>query len=187
MESDTSALTTKETTANATETTSTASKTTSKSSSTGGSSSSSNHSSHPPHPHKEADLCCVCLEDLPVDATSFARMSCCGKAVHNHCKDNFFGSSLSPEQKSKCPHCQVKIPTTDEGHFELARGWADKGKTWAQAHLGDLYNRGYGVKQSYEKAIEYLKKAIQQRDPNAMVCLADMYTIFMDKVLPNHS
>jgi TPR repeat protein len=115
------------------------------------------------------------LEDLPVDASVFARMACCGKAVHNHCKDNFFGSGLSQEQKSKCPHCQVKLATTKEESFERVRGWANKGKTWAQADLGDLYLHGHGVKQSYETAIEYYKKAIQQRDPNAMFGLAVMY------------
>ena len=41
--------------------------------------------------------------------------------------------------------------------------------------FGNLYSRGVGVKQSYEKAIEYLKKAIQQDDPNAMYGLAHMY------------
>jgi tetratricopeptide (TPR) repeat protein len=115
------------------------------------------------------------LEDLPVNAGSFARMTCCGKATHKHCTNNFFGSSLSREQKGKCPHCQVKIATTKEESLERVRGWADKGKTWAHADLGDLYLHGHGVKQSYETAIEYYKKAIQQRDPNAMFGLALMY------------
>jgi tetratricopeptide (TPR) repeat protein len=126
-------------------------------------------------PTYEADTCCVCLEDLPVNAGSFARFTCCGKAIHKHCGDNFFGSNLSQEQKSKCPHCQVKLETTKEESFERVRGWADKGKAWAQATLGDLYRDRIGVKQSYEKAIEYYKKAIQQRDPNAMFGLAYMY------------
>jgi len=102
-------------------------------------------------------------------------MTCCGKAVHKHCKDDFFGSSLSREQKGKCPHCQVKFVSTEEEHFELTRGWADKGKAWAQANLGNKYQFGSGVEQSYEKAIEYLTLAIQQGDPNAMFGLATMY------------
>jgi TPR repeat protein len=115
------------------------------------------------------------LEDLQVDSDTFGRMACCGKAMHKHCTDNFFGSSLSREQKSKCPQCQVKLPSTEEEGFELARGWADKGKAWAQADLGNKYKHGKGVEQSYEKAIEYLKLGIQQDDPNAMVDMADMY------------
>jgi hypothetical protein len=102
---------------------------------------------------RQADTCCVCLEDLQVDASTFSRMTCCGKATHKHCTDNFFGSSLSQEQKSKCPQCQVKVATSDEEAFELARGWADKGKAWAQASLGAKYNLGSGVGQSFEKAI----------------------------------
>ena len=112
-------------------------------------------------------------------------MTCCGKAIHKHCKDNFFGSSLSREQKGKCPHCQVKLVSTDEEHFERARGWADKGKAWAQAHLGNRYRLGQGVEQSYEKAIEYYTLAIQQGDPNAMFGLA--LCMIMDKVLQNQS
>ena len=104
MEPDTSALKPMETTTNAKETTSTASKSASKSSTSSIGSSSTDQASKP---HKEADLCCVCLEDLQVDSHTFSRMTCCGKAVHLHCKDNFFGSSLSREQKGKCPHCQV--------------------------------------------------------------------------------
>ena len=128
MEPDTTALEPKDTTtANAKETTkettSTASNSTSKSSSSLAGSSSTDQASHP---HKEADLCCGCLEDLPVDNGAFVRMTCCGKAVHKHCKDNFFGSGLSREQKGKCPHCQVKLPSTEEESFERARGWAEK-------------------------------------------------------------
>jgi TPR repeat protein len=102
-------------------------------------------------------------------------MTCCGKATHKHCRVRFFGSSLSEEQKSKCPHCQVKLPTTDGESFERTRGWADKGKAWAQAQLGDNNRTGIGVEQSYEKAIEYYTLAIQQGDPNAMFGLALMY------------
>jgi hypothetical protein len=155
MESDTSALMPKEMTANAKETTSTASNSTSKSSSSSAGSSSTN----PAHPHKQADTCCVCLEDLQVDHAAFACVTCCGKAIHLHCKDNFFGSSLSREQKGKCPHCQVKLPSTDEEHFDRARGWADKGKAWAQAHVGYKYYHGQGVEKSYERAIEYFTLA----------------------------
>ena len=110
-----------------------------------------------------------------MDSNAFARMACCGKAVHLHCKDDFFGSSLSQEQKSKCPHCQVKLPTTEEEGFELTRGWVDEGKAWAQALLGNKYLLGIGVEQSYEKAIEYYTLAIKQDDPNAMYGLARMY------------
>ena len=110
-----------------------------------------------------------------MDGAAFARMTCCGKAIHDHCKDNFFGSSLSREQKSKCPQCQVKLPSTEEEAFELARGWADKGKAWAQTQLGNDYRFGAGVELSYEKTIEYYTLAIQQSDPNAMFGLATMY------------
>jgi hypothetical protein len=102
-------------------------------------------------------------------------MTCCGKAIHKQCKDNFFGSSLGREQKGKCPHCQVKLPSTGEEEFELARGWADKGKAWAQTFAANKYHHGTGVEQSYERAIEYYTLALQNGDPNAMFGLAYMY------------
>jgi len=131
-------------------------------------------SSTPPL-HSQADTCCVCLEDLPVDGYTLSRMTCCGKAAHNHCKYRVFGSSLSREQKGKCPHCQVALPTTNKEHFDRALGWADKGKAWAQAYVGIKYFHGRGVQQSYEKAIEYNTLAAQQGDPNALFGLATMY------------
>jgi TPR repeat protein len=102
-------------------------------------------------------------------------MTCCGKATHKHCRVRFFGSGLSQEQKSKCPHCQVKLATTEEEGFERAGGWADKGKAWAQSILGARYKHGIGVDQSYEKTIEYYTLALQNGDPNAMFGLALMY------------
>jgi TPR repeat protein len=114
------------------------------------------------------------LEDLQVDASTFGRMTCCGKAMHNHCAERFFGSSMSQEQKSKCPQCQVKLASTEES-VERARGWADKGKAWARADMGTRYRFGQGVEQSYEKSIEYFTLAIQENDPNAMYGLACMY------------
>ena len=110
-----------------------------------------------------------------MDNSTFSSLTCCGKAIHKHCSVRIFGSGMSREQKGKCPHCQVKLPTTKEESCELTRGWADKGKAWAQAQLGDNYRTGQGVKQSYEKVIEYYTLAIQKGDPNAMFGLATMY------------
>jgi TPR repeat protein len=110
-----------------------------------------------------------------VDSNSFAHLTCCGKAIHKHCSVRIFGSGMSREQKDKCPHCQVKLPTSAKESTELVRGWADKGKAWAQASLGTRYNHGTGVEQSYEKAIEYLTLAVQNGDPNAMFDLASMH------------
>ena len=120
-----------------------------------------------------------------MDANAFVRMTCCGKAMHLHCRDRFFGSSLSREQKGKCPHCQVKLVSSAEEHVERARGWADKGKTWAPANLGNKYGLGTVVKRSYEKAMEYYTLAVQNGDPNAMHQLADCMN--MEKVLQNQS
>ena len=125
------------------------------------------------HNPQHMDTCCICLDKLQVDARTFVCAACCGKRVHTDCRAN--PSSMSQEQKSKCPHCQVKLPITHEEHFELVRRWADKGKAWAQASLGNAYRVGQGVGQSDEQAIRYLTLALQQNDSNAMFGLGSIW------------
>ena len=130
----------------------------------------------PPHPIPTDYLtCCVCLEDLQVDASTFARMNCCGKATHLHCCRGVQTSTMPMEQKSTCPECRAKIPTTDKGRVKQLRVWVEKGKAWAQTHLANKYKFGAGVRRSYKEAIHYHEMAIKQGDPNAMCELADMY------------
>jgi len=115
------------------------------------------------------------MDDLPVDATTFTRLTCCGKAMHKHCDERVVGSKMSLAQKRRCPECRQKVPASDEDAVKQVRVWVDKGKPWAQAHLANAYRFGKGVPQSYEEAIEYYNMAVKQGCPNAMYQLADMY------------
>ena len=78
-------------------------------------------------------------------------------------------------QKSVCPQCRQKFPTSEEESVKQVRVWVDKGKAWAQTNLANKYKFGGGVPQSYEEAIEYYNMAIKQGDPNAMFQLAAMH------------
>jgi TPR repeat protein len=115
------------------------------------------------------------MEELPVGANTFARLTCCGKAMHKHCDKRVKGSKMSLAQKNRCPECRQKVPDTEEEGVKQIRVWVDKGKAWAQTTLANKYKFGTGVPQSYEKAIEYLNMAIKQGDPNAMYALATSY------------
>jgi len=110
-----------------------------------------------------------------VDANTFSRMTCCGKAMHLHCNEDVMKSKMSEALKSRCPECRQKKPTSQEEAVKQARVWVDKGKAWAQTFLANQYRFGAGVPQSYEEAIEYYNMAVKQGDPNAMYCLATMY------------
>jgi TPR repeat protein len=123
----------------------------------------------------EEDPCCICLEKLPKDWRKFQLAWCCGKGYHVECVKIFFSSNMTNEQKSKCPHCQTKLATSKEETFKRTLAWAEKGKAIAQSNLGFMYENGYGVEQSYEKAVEYYTMAAEQGHADAQRNLGVMY------------
>ena len=66
-------------------------------------------SSPPPRTYAENLTCCVCMDDLQVDADTFTRLTCCGKAMHKHCDEDVMKSKMSDAQKSRCPECRQKF------------------------------------------------------------------------------
>ena len=56
--------------------------------------------------------------------------------------------------------------------FKIA---ANEGIVTAQSMLGMCYSQGVGVELNFEKAEKWFKKAVEQGDEAAMICLADMY------------
>ena len=127
-------------------------------------------------PPPQQDDCPICLEVLPKDGSKFTRFTCCGKGIHPWCCEGIFVSSMSFEQKSQCPLCRTKHPTSyDEALQSLCR-WVEKGKAWAQCNLGEQYRLGEGgVQKSYPRAKELFELAIAQGNANAQFHLAQMY------------
>ena len=54
-------------------------------------------------------------------------------------------------------------------HYERAAEWLEKaaraGHAGAMAHLGSLYYAGYGVPQSFERAVGLFKQGVAQGNP----------------------
>ena len=123
----------------------------------------------------EEDPCCICLEDLPKNEGMVQWASCCGKGYHVECVKNFFSSTMTNEQKSKCPHCQTKFSTSPEEEFKRSLVWAEKGKATFQRKLGTMFYTGQGVEQSYEKAVEYYTMAAEQGHAVAQCNLGTMF------------
>ena len=98
--------------------------------------------------------CSVCLDSLPKFASKFVRMTCCGQGMHFKCRDSVVASSMSDTQKLRCVMCRAKYPTSEKEAVEMFRRWVEKGKAWAQSGLGGMYERGLGVEQSYQHAVE---------------------------------
>jgi len=124
---------------------------------------------------EEEDVCPVCIEPLQKDTTKFNRMICCGKGIHKWCYEGIRASSLSYEQKNSCPLCRAKYPKSDEEAIEELRPWVEKGKAWAQDMLGDKYDDGLGVDQSYQRARELFELAANQGEAGAQYNLGVKY------------
>ena len=124
---------------------------------------------------EEEDVCPVCIEPLQKDTAKFARYTCCGKGIHIWCEEGIQVSSLSFEQKNSCPLCRVKYPNAGEEQIERLRLWVEKGKAWAQNLLGQKYDNGLGVDQSYQQAAELYELSANQGDATAQYHLGIIY------------
>jgi len=123
---------------------------------------------------EEEDVCPVCIEPLQKDSKKFVRNICCGKGIHFWCNEGIKVSSLSQEQKNICPLCRTKYPKSEKEAVEQLRPWVEKGKAWAQCHLGNKYKHGLGVDQSYQQARELYEMSASQGNASAQFSLGLM-------------
>ena len=91
--------------------------------------------------------------------------------MHKHCMDDL----VSMKMDGSCPLCRAKTPTSAMESFKQVRPWVKKKKAWAQFSMGGMYERGLGVKQSYEMARRLYEQAAQQGFASAMYNLGFMY------------
>ena len=127
-------------------------------------------------PEEEEEECSICLDDLrKYGSSKFSRPPCCGKGIHDKCREGVAASSMSDKQKRHCVMCRTKYPESVEEEIEQLRPWVEKGKAWAQSSLGDKYRDGVGVDQSYQQAIELYELAATQGDASAQFNLGSMY------------
>jgi len=125
---------------------------------------------------EEEEECSICLDDLRKYGDSkFSRPPCCGKGMHNKCRDGMWASSMSFKQKSQCVMCRTKYPTSVEEELEQLRPWVEKGKAWAQSMLGQRYRDGNGVDQSHQQAKELFELSASQGNISAQYNLGSMY------------
>jgi len=127
---------------------------------------------------KEEEECSICLDSLCLDSLqkhAFVRASCCGKGMHIKCRDGVKASSMTEKQKNQCVMCRTKYPRSEEEMVEQLRPWVEKGKAWAQFMLGQRYDHGLGVEQSYQQAVELYVLAASQGNISAQYNLGIMY------------
>ena len=129
----------------------------------------------PQQQEEEEDVCPVCIEPLQKDPKKCIRNVCCGKGIHKWCNEGIKVSSLSHEQKNMCPLCRATYPRSNEEKIDQLHRWVDKGKAWAQYLLGQRYEYGVLVDQSYQQAKELYEFAASQGYASAQYNLGITY------------
>ena len=110
---------------------------------------------------EEDNDCPICIEALPKDALKFSRMLCCGKGMHDRCRNKMAKSkSLSLKQMNTCVLCRTTI--ADAQHLAQILTWVEKGKPWAQEMLGNRHRDGEEVSRDYNRAAELYQLAADQ-------------------------
>ena len=99
--------------------------------------------------------------------------------MHIKCRDGMYESSLSYKQKSQCIMCRTEKPDAGSAGYEEViqrlRRWVERGKSWAQDALGQYYEGGKGVEQSYQQARELYELSASQGFAMAQYNLGRMY------------
>ena len=121
------------------------------------------------------DECPICLGGMPLDASEFLRLNCCGKGLHLHCYEQL-NQTKSKTIRDHCPLCRAKFPTTEQKLIEQIQKWVQKKKAWAQFSFANKCRLGScGVKKDVKRALILLSLAAEQGDANAQFSLAHMY------------
>ena len=125
--------------------------------------------------------CVVCLDELPRLDGGCMRLTCCGKRTHTKCVEEMARVVVNKEshfmkssQLFNCPHCRQGHPT-EEVLIDRLQKWVKKDKPWAQTMLGEHYYDGNGVPQSFERATQLYKLAVNGGEAMAMTHLGAMY------------
>jgi TPR repeat protein len=136
---------------------------------------------HQQEQQQEKEECSICLDVLPNDTNKYARATCCGKGMHDKCREDMIASKMSLEQKNRCVMCRTKYPAsnTKEGKkktIKRLRKWVKKDKAWAQSMLGQCYRDGInGVPLSMKRAAALFNLASEQGDALATYQLGCLY------------
>ncbi|KAL9182633.1 hypothetical protein ACHAXT_013285 [Thalassiosira profunda] len=126
--------------------------------------------------------CCICLEDLPfTDISLETFLPCCGNNICAKCVIlSVKGGKMGLR---KCPCCRADMMLGPKEFIPLIEIQATKGKSWAQTQMGIYYLEGsscqHGANVPYQvdhrKALEWLRLAAEQRQPDAIRILGQFH------------
>ena len=126
---------------------------------------------------KAVEDCAICMEPLCnlKAVTTMQYFLCCGQSMCAKCAEKY--QLASRGKKITCPFCRSLYVNTEndpKAQSQLLM-FAEKGKAWAQAGLGDRYRKGEYVEKNMKKAIYYFTLASEQGNPLAQQSLGDIY------------
>ncbi|KAL7536131.1 hypothetical protein ACHAXR_006933 [Thalassiosira sp. AJA248-18] len=101
--------------------------------------------------------CPICFLRLPLIESDKLFKSCCGKMICTGCGYADVIARRSAEHN--CPFCRTPAPTSEEEENERLRMRIEAGDSYAMYDLGNRYQRGGGVPQDSNKALELWHQA----------------------------
>ena len=152
------------------------------------------------HGSVDADVCLICLEDLPQvtwRGTERTRLLCCGKFTCAECAKLLHDEKLRtvtdvrrrleqhqfPPREDienalkdmECPNCRTALPRNDSERLALVQKNAERDKPWAIQKLG-MYNKdGVGTEKNLPAAYQYFLKAAKAGYLEAMHEVGECY------------
>jgi hypothetical protein len=128
--------------------------------------------------------CPICLEYLPLDGTIsnpttglpiyHTRVFCCGKRFCKPCERKLAMHYMTERIHPTCALCRTPITATS---FAEWLRHAEKGKTWAQAHVGNMYKYGKNAPQDFSKALSWHHRAAEKGNLNSIMALAEIHMV----------
>jgi len=133
------------------------------------------------HPPENSEDCPICLETVKhVNSKTTIRFGCCGGVTCKQCGDEreakYKAEKIDEMFHGRCALCRERrIPDAND-HKEIGTmilKHANKGRAWAQTHIGTCYLRGVnGYDLDKKKGLQFIKQAADQRWPDALFEMA---------------
>jgi len=136
------------------------------------------------HPPEDSEDCPICLKTIKhMNNTTVVRFYCCGGFTCKKCSEERIAKGkeegFDEMYRGKCPLCPERMPK--EGDFKkvnsLVLEHANKGRAWAQMHVG-LHHLGgmNGFSLDENKGLKLMKEAADLRYPDALLEMAFAYS-----------
>ena len=141
------------------------------------------------HPPLNSEDCPICLETIKyVNSETVSRFNCCGCIVCKQCTKARIATCKkegSDEMlRNKCPLCRENLFRKDDYSYKKigkkVLEHSNRGCAWALTKVGKWHlnevGKKFGFSFNKEKGLQLLKQAVDQRNSDALMEMADVYS-----------